>query len=65
MIVILHAVPAQRGKGHPTDKVQVEAAKFLPRVGLARSKQDLINRGHSTRYLYRFQPAGVYPRYLL
>jgi hypothetical protein len=35
------------------------AAKILPLVGLARSKQDPINRGHSAQYLYRPPPAGA------
>ena len=35
----------------------VMAAKILPLVGLARSKQDPINRGHGAQYLY--QPGHV------
>jgi hypothetical protein len=38
----------------------VKAAKILPLVGLARSKQDPINRGHGAQYLYRPPPAGAY-----
>ncbi len=37
----------------------VKAAKFLPLDGLARSKQDPINRGHGAQYLYRPPPAGA------
>ena len=44
----------------------VKAAKILPLVGLARSKQDPINRGHGAQYLYRPPPAGanIYNPYL-
>ena len=35
----------------------VKAAKILPLDGLARSKQDPINRGHGAQYLYRPMPA--------
>ena len=35
----------------------VKAAKILPLDGLARSKQDAINRGHGAQYLYRPPPA--------
>ncbi len=41
------------------DKLHVKAAKFLPLVGLARSKQDPINRGHGAQDLYRPPPAGA------
>ena len=37
----------------------VKAAKILPLVGLARSKQDPINRGHGPQCLYRPPPAGA------
>ena len=37
--------------------VQAKAAKILPLVGLARSKQDPIKCGHGALYLYR--PAGA------
>ena len=53
LLLLIHAIPAQRGKVRPADKLQVEAAKCLPLVGLARSKQDPINRGHGAQYLYR------------
>ena len=36
-----------------------KAAKILPLVGLARSKQDPINCGHSPQCLYRPPPAGA------
>jgi hypothetical protein len=36
----------------------VKAAKILPLVVLAKSKQDPINRGHGAQYLYRPPPAG-------
>ena len=49
--LIIHAIPAKRGKLRPADKLQVKAAKFLPLVGLARSRQDPINRGHGVQYL--------------
>ena len=37
----------------------VKAAKILPLDGLARSKQDPINRGHGAQYLYRPPSAGA------
>jgi hypothetical protein len=37
----------------------VKAAKILPLVGRARSKQDPINRGHGAQYLDRPPPAGA------
>ena len=37
----------------------VKAAKILPLVGHARSKQDPINRGHGAQYLDRPPPAGA------
>ena len=37
-----------------------EAAKILPLVGLARSKQYPINRGHGAQYFYRPPPAGAW-----
>ena len=40
-----------RRQGASADKLRVKAAKFLPLVGLARSKQDPINRGHGAQYL--------------
>ena len=43
----------------PADKLQLKAAAILPLVGLARSKQDPINRGHGAQYLYRPPPAGA------
>ena len=39
---------------HPAEKLQLKAATILPLVGLARSKQDPINRGHGAQYLYRW-----------
>ena len=34
---------------------------FLPHVGLARSNQDPVNRGHGAQYLYHPPPAGAVP----
>ena len=48
-----------RGKVRPADKLQLKAAIILPLVGLARSKQDPVNRGHGAQYLYRPPPAGA------
>ena len=48
-LLILYAVPAKR-QGACADKLQVKAARILPLVGLARSKQDPINRGHGAEY---------------
>ena len=45
-----------RGKVRPADKLQLKAAIILPLVGLARSNQDPINRGHGAQYLYRPPP---------
>jgi hypothetical protein len=39
----------------------VEAAEILHLVGLARFKQDPIDRGHGAQYLYRPPPAGPTP----
>ncbi len=52
LFLLLHALPAE-GKVRSADKLHVKAAKFLPLVGLARSKQDPINHGHGAQYLYR------------
>jgi hypothetical protein len=54
----LHSFPAKEGKLRPADKLQVKAATFLPFVGLARSKQDPINRGHGAQYIYRPPPVS-------
>ncbi len=40
-----------RGKVRPADNLQLKAAIILPLLGLARSKQDPIKRGHPTRLL--------------
>ncbi len=48
------------GKIRPADKLQIKAATILTPVGLARSKQDPMNRGHSTQYLYRPLPGGFF-----
>ena len=37
----------------------IKAANILLLIGLARSKQDPINRGHGAQYLYRPPPAGA------
>ena len=44
-------------QGESADKLHAKAAKFLPFIGLARSKRGLINRGHGAN-LYRPPPAG-------
>ncbi len=49
----------QKGKVRPADKLQLKAATILPLVGLARSKQDPINRVHSAHCFYRPPPAGA------
>ena len=41
-----------KGKVRPADKLHLKAAIILPLVGLARSKQDPINRGHGAQFLY-------------
>ena len=47
------------GKVRSADKLQLITPTFLPLVGLNRSKQDPINRGHGAQYLYRPPPAGA------
>ena len=49
ILLLLHAFPARR-QGASADKLQLKAAKFLPLDGLARSKQDPINRRHGAQY---------------
>lgn len=44
-------------QGESAEKLQAKAAKFLPFIGLARSKRGLINRGHGANS-YRPPPAG-------
>ncbi len=41
------------------DKLHVKAAKILPFVGLARSKQDPTIRRHGAQCMYRPPPAGA------
>jgi len=45
----------------PTRSLQptIKAATILTLDGLAKSKQDPINRGHGAQYLYRPPPAGA------
>ena len=45
----------------PADKLQLKAATITPFDGLARFKQDQINRGHGAQYLNRPPPAGATP----
>ena len=59
VIIIIIARFSCRRQGASADKLHVKAAKFLPLVGLARSKQDPINRGHGAQNLYRPPPAGA------
>ncbi len=40
-------------------KLQHKGCQISPLDGLARSKQDSINRGHGAQYLYRPPPAGA------
>ncbi len=56
--LLLHAFPAKR-QGASCRQAAVKAATILPLVGLARSKQDPINRGHGAQYLYCTPPAGA------
>ncbi len=51
IIIIITSFSCRR-QGASADKLHVKAAKFLPRVGLSRSKQDPINPGHGAQYLY-------------
>ncbi len=50
-----------REKVCPADKLHLQAATIVPFHGLARSKQDPINRGHGAQNLYRPPPAGARP----
>jgi hypothetical protein len=43
---------SQSRQGASEETLQVKAASFLPLVGLARPKQDPINRGYGAWYLY-------------
>ncbi len=47
-----------RGKVGPAGKLKIKAATILPLVGLARSKQDPINRVHGAPYLTAPRPPG-------
>jgi hypothetical protein len=54
LLLLLHAFPAKEARCVlQLDKLQVKVAKFLPLIGLARSKQEPINREHGAQYLYR------------
>ncbi len=55
---IISCIPAKK-QGASADKLRVKAARILPLVGLARSKQDPINRGHCAQYLYCPAPTGA------
>ena len=50
-LLILHAIPAKR-QGASAGKLHVEAAKILHFIGIARSKQGPVKRGHGAQYLY-------------
>ncbi len=56
-ILLIYTLFLPRGKVRPADKLQPKAATILPLVGVARSKQDPINRGHSAQCWYRPPPA--------
>ena len=58
LLLLLHAF-LPKGKLRPADKLQLKAATILPLVGLARTKQDPINRGHGAQYLYRPPPGYI------
>ncbi len=49
--ILYYSLFLPKGKVRPADKLQLKAATILPLVGLARSKQDPINRGHGAQYL--------------
>ena len=50
VILIIITCFSCRRQGASADKLHVKAAKFLPFVGLARSKQDPTSRGHGAQY---------------
>ncbi len=59
IIIIVITRFSCRRQGASADKLHVKAAKFLLLLGLARSKQDAINRGHGAQYVHRPPPAGA------
>ena len=50
IVYYYHMLFLPKGKVRPADKLQLRAAKILPLVGLARSKQNANNCGHSAQY---------------
>jgi len=58
VLLLLHAFPAKRDKVR-LQQAAIKAATILPLDGLAKSKQDPINRGHGAQYLYHPPPAGA------
>ncbi len=59
LLLLLHAFPAKR-LGASSRQAAVKGCHNPTLVGLARSKQDPINRGQGAQYLYRPPPAGDY-----
>ena len=57
--LLLHAFPAKKDKVR-LQQAATKAVTILPFDGVARSKQDPINRGHGAQYLYRPPPAGAH-----
>ena len=55
-IIITTRCSCQKTQGESADKLKVKAARTLFLVGLARSKQDPINRGHNYRLGYWLKP---------
>ena len=49
-VIGVQASPAKR-QGASADKLHAKPAEILSLVGLARSKQDPVNRGHGAQYL--------------
>ena len=59
-IMITRFSRQKKRQGASADELQVKAAKILPLVVLARSKQDPINRGHGAQHSYRPTSRGLH-----
>ena len=64
LVLLLHVIPAKRGKVHPADMLQEKATKLLPLFACARIKQDPINRGHGAQFSHCPPPPGVKTKHM-
>lgn len=46
MLVFFYTLNLPRQAGTSADKLELQAAEFLPLVGIGKSKQDSITHGH-------------------